>query len=102
MPFNEDSVKSLNYNIQLEQRGIEKLNQLYIYADSDMSEEKYLEEKDKIETKLQVLTTNLKRISKQNTKQIPEDILVYTFLRQNKLCKFKGGACHRLSLFYFL
>lgn len=72
--FSEETVKSLKFDIQLEQRGIEKLNRLYNYVDSDMSEEEYLEYLDKMEGRIQSLTAKLKSMTKQNTNQIPEDI----------------------------
>lgn len=50
--YSEKSIQSLKFDIQLEPRGLEKLDKLYSYTDTDLSEETYLDERNKMEKRI--------------------------------------------------
>lgn len=85
----EQEFQSIKYDILVESRGLEKLDLLYNYKDSDMTEAAYLDVRHKMENRIKELKKKLELITTQNPNKIPEDIdflfECYNFFLENKL-----------------
>ena len=70
------------------ERALHRLHQLFMYADSDMSETEYFAEKSKLETKINDITQKLAQLDSEETADVSSEYfsaLVSNFILENNL-----------------
>lgn len=91
--FDEKKLQALRFDIQLEERALEKLARLYNYKDSDLTESEYQREKKLIESRIRKIKEQIAELSSPEQSSIPIQIdflsETYQFFLKHKLLTYK-------------